>query len=60
MIFGLLDSQKPFVSTFVQPYVFRMKEKGVVTEGEQVGLHKFQPNLINPLSLAKKWAKIAT
>ena len=40
LIFGLLESQKPlqepseFLSAFVQPYVFRLKEKGVVSEGE--------------------------
>ena len=40
-VFGLLERQKPlhepneFLSTFVQPYVFRLKEKNVVTEGEQ-------------------------
>ena len=40
LIFGLLESQKPlqkpnkFLSAFMQPYVFRMKEKGVVIEGE--------------------------
>ena len=42
LIFGLLESQKllqesnEFLSAFVRPYVFRMKEKGVVIEGEQV------------------------
>ena len=41
LIFGLLESQKSlqepneFLSAFVQPYVFRLKEKGVVTEGKQ-------------------------
>ena len=41
LIFGLLESQKllqepnEFLSAPVQPYVFRIKEKGVSSEGEQ-------------------------
>ena len=41
LIFGLLESQKTllepneFLSAFVQPYVFRMKEKGTVTKWDQ-------------------------
>ena len=41
LIFELLESQKSleepneFLSTFIQPYVFRFKEKGVVTKGDQ-------------------------
>ena len=41
LIFGLLESQKPFqeptefLSTLVQPYMFRFKEKATMIEGEQ-------------------------
>ena len=41
IIFGLLKGQKPlqepneFLSAPVQPYVFQVKEKRVISEGEQ-------------------------
>ena len=41
LIVGLLEGQKPlqehneFLSVVVQPYVFRVKENGVISEGEQ-------------------------
>ena len=40
LIFGLLEGQKPlqetneFLSAPVQPYVFKIKEKGVSIEGD--------------------------
>ena len=50
LIFGLLEGQKPvqepneFLSTPVQPYIFKLKEKEVVSEGKQdAGVAKEQP-----------------
>ena len=49
LIFGLLESQKPFqepnefLSTPVLPYVFRLKEKSVGVEGELSGGFAIEP-----------------
>ena len=54
LIFVLLESQKPleepneFLSAFVQPYVFRLKEKGVVTQGEQESSVAIEEPVANP------------
>ena len=41
LIFGLMEGQKPlqepyeFLSALMQQYIFKLKEKGVVSKGEQ-------------------------
>ena len=52
LIFGLIEGQKPlqepnkFLSTPIQPYAFRVKEKGVIFKGEQdAGVATEQPSV---------------